>query len=152
MVTLRFLDRGRLALSLLQRARIAIVALVALADLRIPVAAQPTPPILFTDATEHSGIDFVHRNGAVGDYWYPELFGGGVAVLDIDGDLWPDLLFVNGRTGRRAGAAPDTDCFATRATARSTMSSPAAVSTPPTSMVWAPRSPTTTTTGATTSS
>ena len=60
----------------------------------------------FSDVTAASGIVFRHHNGAVGGHWYPELFGGGVAVLDIDGDRWPDLLFVDGKdwapTGRRA--------------------------------------------------
>jgi enediyne biosynthesis protein E4 len=66
-------------------------------------AAQPRPPLTFTDATEASGISVVHENGASGRYFYPELFGGGVAVLDADGDRWPDLLFVNG--SRLAGSS-----------------------------------------------
>ncbi|MDO8680838.1 MAG: CRTAC1 family protein [Acidobacteriota bacterium] len=66
-------------------------------------ASQPRAPITFTDATARAGITFVHHNGAAGDMWYPELFGGGVAVLDINGDAWPDLLFVNGK-GWQPGA------------------------------------------------
>lgn len=79
---------------------VALAALVALG------ATQSPPPLAFPDVADRAGLGFVHRNGATGHYWYPELFGGGVAVLDIDGDLWPDLLFVNGKDwqagGRRA--------------------------------------------------
>ena len=66
-------------------------------------SAQAPQPVTFTDVTGRAGITFKHHNGATGDKWYPELFGGGVAVLDIDGDRWPDLLFVNGRDWRAGG-------------------------------------------------
>ena len=73
------------------------------------VCAIQTPrPITFDDITGRAGITFVHRNGAAGDKFYPELFGGGVAVLDADGDGWADLLFVNStdwRAPRRSRCA-----------------------------------------------
>ena len=62
-----------------------------------PVLRAAGPAFTFSDATARAGISFVHENGADGAFWYPELFGGGVAVLDVDGDRWPDLLFVNGK-------------------------------------------------------
>lgn len=66
-------------------------------------ATQPTGPIVFADVTARAGIAFTHHNGAAGNKWYPELFGGGVAVLDVDGDTWPDLLFVDGKDWRPGG-------------------------------------------------
>jgi hypothetical protein len=49
----------------------------------------------FEEKSEAMGIHFLHVNGARGDKWMPETMGGGVAVLDYDGDGKPDLLFVS---------------------------------------------------------
>jgi enediyne biosynthesis protein E4 len=82
----------------------AIAALAAVIGLAVASpGAQSHPQIVFTDVTARAGIKFVHHNGAAGNKWYPELFGGGVAVLDLDGDGWPDLLFVNGKDWRPGG-------------------------------------------------
>jgi hypothetical protein len=66
---------------------------------------QTQPAVTFTDVTAASGIGFTHYNGAAGAFFYPELFGGSVAVLDIDADGLPDLLFVNGKDWRAGGRA-----------------------------------------------
>ncbi len=69
-----------------------------------PVQSAAATTVTFTDVTRQAGIDFTHDNGAAGEHRYPELFGGGVAVLDLDGDGWSDLLFVNGRGWRSTAA------------------------------------------------
>lgn len=43
-----------------------------------------------------SGIDFVHFNGMSGEYYFPEMMGGGVALFDYDGDGDEDLYLVQG--------------------------------------------------------
>ncbi|HWZ86187.1 MAG TPA: CRTAC1 family protein [Thermoanaerobaculia bacterium] len=54
------------------------------------------PAIAFAEKAAQLGVDFTHVNGAAGKKWMPETMGGGVAVLDYDGDGRPDLLFVSG--------------------------------------------------------
>jgi enediyne biosynthesis protein E4 len=63
-----------------------------------PPTPAPTPPpaIAFEEKASEIGVDFVHVTGAAGKKWMPETMGGGVAVLDYDGDGKPDLLFVSG--------------------------------------------------------
>ncbi|MGH9368689.1 MAG: CRTAC1 family protein [Thermoanaerobaculia bacterium] len=61
-----------------------------------PPTPTPRPSIRFEEKAAAMGIDFAHVTGARGDKWMPETMGGGVAVLDWDGDARPDLLFVSG--------------------------------------------------------
>src|SRR6202140_2643998 len=59
-------------------------------------ATQAPTPDIFIDATQSSGIDFVHTNGMKGDYYFSEIIGSGVAVFDYDNDGRFDILVLNG--------------------------------------------------------
>jgi hypothetical protein len=62
----------------------------------IAVSREATPPtVAFSDVTAASGIAFVHHNGAYGEKLLPETMGGGVAIVDYDGDGDQDLFFVD---------------------------------------------------------
>ena len=54
--------------------------------------------VVFRDDAASSGLQFTYHNGASsGDLESMfEMNGGGVAVLDYDGDHWPDLFFTQG--------------------------------------------------------
>ncbi len=58
-----------------------------------PVGAQPNAQ--FVDVTALTGITFDHHSGATGNKYLPETLGAGTVMLDVDGDSWQDLLFVN---------------------------------------------------------
>jgi hypothetical protein len=51
---------------------------------------------IFVDATEASGIHFVHTNGMTGEYYFAEIIGSGVAVFDYDNDGRLDILVLDG--------------------------------------------------------
>jgi hypothetical protein len=65
--------------------------------------AQPGPATSdsasewFVDATESSGLDFVHFNGMTGAFYDAEIFGPGVAMFDYDNDSDLDLFLVQGQ-------------------------------------------------------
>jgi len=65
--------------------------------------AEPEPPrpaaagpIIFEERAAATGLDFVHRNGASGEYLLPEIMGAGAALLDYDADGDLDVFLVQG--------------------------------------------------------
>jgi hypothetical protein len=58
-------------------------------------AAAPSP-IRFEEVAAKSGLRFVLRNGASGQFHQIELTAGGVAVLDYNNDGCTDIFFTNG--------------------------------------------------------
>ena len=56
-----------------------------------------TDAVHFTDITAKAGIHFAHNSGATGKRYLPETMGAGCAFVDIDGDGWADIIFINGK-------------------------------------------------------
>ena len=77
--------------------------------------------IQFRDDSRPAGLCFTYDNGESAQHQIPESIGGGVAVLDFDGDGWLDVYLVQGgvlpasrRTTRPVAAAHRQDDRATR--------------------------------------
>ena len=79
-------------------------------------APSPPSPVQFTEVTVPAGLDFVHYNGAQGEYYYVETFGSGGAFFDHDGDGWLDLFLANGTylSGERPEPLPTSHLYANR--------------------------------------
>jgi hypothetical protein len=69
---------------------------IALDPARAHQSATPAAglSIRFTDVTAPAGIRFRHTSGAFGKKYLPETMGAGCAFLDVDGDGWQDVFFV----------------------------------------------------------
>ncbi len=77
---------------------------------------SPSPPSsllshpsssLFTDIAARAGIDFQHHNGATGEHYYIETFGGGCAFFDFDNDGWLDVfLLQSGKLPKAENGVP----------------------------------------------
>jgi len=65
--------------------------------------------VTFTDVARQVGLNFTYFNGSATPRGLDHIFettGGGVAVIDFDGDAWPDLYFAQGGV-----LPPQTDDF-----------------------------------------
>lgn len=81
-------------------------SLLLLSVLGAPQDNTPTP--WFTEIGEAAGVEFSHISGARGEYWFPEIMGGGVALLDYDGDGLLDIYCVQSGFLKDAdGEGPD---------------------------------------------
>src|SRR4029077_16828726 len=57
----------------------------------------------FTDRAAETGLDFVHFNGASGEFYYPEILPPGIALFDYDNDGDLDVFIVQGQMlGKKA--------------------------------------------------
>ncbi|MEE2907437.1 MAG: CRTAC1 family protein [Planctomycetota bacterium] len=66
------------------------------------------------DVAQESGIEFTWHSGDSGDYYIPEIIGGGVAMLDFDNDGDLDLYFIQGGKVEVAMEDPDDNASANR--------------------------------------
>src|SRR5687768_7083276 len=62
----------------------------------IPLVTGAQGPLVFTDVTDRTGIDFRHTDGSSGRHYLVESFSGGVALLDYDQDGDLDVYLLNG--------------------------------------------------------
>ena len=70
--------------------------MLALATLAAANPAARADVVRLVDVTGRTGIEFRHRLGSAEKDWIAEVNGGGVALLDYDGDGDLDIYLVNG--------------------------------------------------------
>jgi hypothetical protein len=76
--------------------RSGLADLVARAASRRGPDADPGAGLSFRDRAAEAGLNFTYRNGESAIHQIPETTGGGVGLLDFDGDGWIDVYVVQG--------------------------------------------------------
>lgn len=57
---------------------------------------QPSTAGWFEDVASDAGVDFNYENGMTGEFYFPEIMGGGAALFDFNGNGKLDLFLVQG--------------------------------------------------------
>ncbi|MFT7668019.1 MAG: hypothetical protein ACI8X5_000705 [Planctomycetota bacterium] len=57
-------------------------------------SSEPQGTPWLQDQARAAGLDFKHHTGAKGEFLFPEHMGGGVALLDFDGDGYLDIFLL----------------------------------------------------------
>jgi enediyne biosynthesis protein E4 len=74
-----------------------VVLLVGAAVVSSANARSISSGLLFVEVAAAVGLDFLHRNGATGQYYMPELIGAGAALFDYDDDGDLDVFLLQGQ-------------------------------------------------------
>src|SRR5689334_12606872 len=76
---------------------ISLVCWSLLTTTTVPAMAGPPDlhPIAFRDVAAEAGVAFRFEDGSRGRHDLPEIMGGGVALIDGDGDGWLDIVLCN---------------------------------------------------------
>jgi hypothetical protein len=80
---------------LLRTARHAAISAI-LGMIAAPARAEGPAPIVLRDVTAESGVAFRFETGTRGRHDLPEIMGGGIGLIDCDGDGRLDLYLCNG--------------------------------------------------------
>ncbi|MBE7504106.1 MAG: CRTAC1 family protein [Verrucomicrobiales bacterium] len=77
------------------------------------LSLEAAAPIRFRDASESSGVQFMHTDGSSGRRYIVETVTCGLGLIDYDGDGYLDLLFLNGGPlpGSRPAGRPPTNAL-----------------------------------------
>ncbi|HEV3120624.1 MAG TPA: VCBS repeat-containing protein, partial [Isosphaeraceae bacterium] len=73
-------------------------------------APRALPALAFRDIAADAGVSFRFENGSRGRHHLPEIMGGGVALIDCDGDGWLDIYLCQGGPIVAQDGLPDPPC------------------------------------------